>query len=130
MSDSKLDIPLPSALRPRWIRLLAVALVAITILYLSVTPPGQQQAQSPDKLQHLIGYSVLTLASVYAVFDLDIDPRITVGGTILATVLYGVAMEIIQSTLEYRAFETGDMYANASGALLVALLLMVYSRVS
>lgn len=111
---------------PRSVRWLLVGAVLATILVFSVVrPPGMDRlATGPfgvlplSTWLHGVGYAGLAFVLAYA---LQHSPR--PDWQVLCFVFafaagYGVGMELIQSTLAYRTFDTGDILVNAVAAAL------------
>lgn len=115
-------------------RHIPVVLVALLIMVLSLSDPGESSRslfrnfKNADKVVHLLMYFGFAL-SVFWFYR-----RTTVKMSILLiqaflVVLYGVAMEILQSTVTTtRGFEFFDILANFSGVLLALVLFLIYSK--
>jgi VanZ family protein len=65
-----------------------------------------------DKVQHFLAYTAVVLWP-NLLFEKESERRISV----LAMVLLGIALEIAQLFVPGRAFEFGDMLADAAGAI-------------
>lgn len=100
--------------RVRW---LAVGVVAVALFFLMVIPPSTAptpEVQTPlvglDKWLHLADFAVLafTLGSA-----LQARPLVHAWGS---ASLYGVALELLQWGIPYRAFSVGDIAADVVGA--------------
>jgi VanZ family protein len=124
MTGARIHLPLV----PRSARWLLVTAVLTAILVASVVrPPGAgRPVTGPFGLfplstwLHGVAYAGLAVVLAYA---LQCRPRpnwwILAVAVVLATA-YGVGIELLQSTLAYRSFETGDILANAVAAALAA----------
>jgi len=119
MAGLRLRLPLV----PRSVRWSLVAAVLVTLLVFSVVrPPSAGPVRGPFGLVprsawlHGIGYAGLALVLAYA---LQTSPRpdwqVLCAVFAFATA-YGVGIELIQSTLAYRAFDVADILVNAGGA--------------
>lgn len=124
MAGARVHLPLV----PRPLRWLPVIAVLIAILVASlVRPPGAGRlitgpfgVLSFSTWLHGLAYAGLAVVLAYA---LQCRPRpnwrILAAAFALATA-YGVGIELLQSALAYRSFETGDILANAVAAALAA----------
>jgi len=119
MVSLRLRLPLV----PRSARWSLVVTVLVTLLVFSVVRPpdvgsalGSFGLVPPSTWLHGIGYAGLALVLAYA---LQTSPRpdwqILCAVFAFATV-YGVGIELIQSTLAYRTFDVADILVNAGGA--------------
>lgn len=109
---------------PRWLRWSAVGLVATALFYASVVvdPAGTASGLlGPywDKQLHAVAYAGLALVTAYATANWRTHPYRRVLAVLVATVGYGVLIELAQAAVPYRRFSAGDLAANAAGALLV-----------
>jgi hypothetical protein len=122
MASRRVYLPLV----PRSLRWPLVGAVLTTILVFSVVrPPGMGRLNTGpfgvlplSTWFHLLGYAGLAVTLAYA---LQHSPRPNWQLLSLVFVLataYGVGMELIQSTLAYRTFDTGDILVNAGVAAL------------
>lgn len=110
----------------RWIRWLAVAVVAAAILWASVTrPTGVRGVLGPlgivglDKWLHAVAYACLAVVLAYALAEWDATAAAV--GVLLAAMAFGLGVELLQSTIPYRTFSWWDLLANAVGATVVAV---------
>lgn len=119
MAGLRLRLPLA----PRSVRWLFVLVTLVTILVFSVVrPPATGPIVGPFGLVpqsawlHAIGYAGLAVVLAYA---LRTSPRpdwqVLCLVFALATV-YGAGIELLQSTIAYRTFDTVDILVNAIGA--------------
>ncbi|QAU12243.1 VanZ family protein [Halorubrum sp. BOL3-1] len=121
---------------PRWLRLGGVVAVAATILYFSVfTPSGSGAVRTgPFGLLpystwlHGLAYFGLAATLAYAVQDTPWPDRTVLGVVFLAAVGYGGGIELLQSTLDARTADFGDLLVNAVGATVAAVLWRVLTR--
>ncbi|MFY7670452.1 VanZ family protein [Tenacibaculum sp. MEBiC06402] len=93
--------------------------ITITIAVLSLVKVGIQSINFTylDKVEHFIAYFVLCF-----LWLVSIKKRGTKFAVILAVVLYGILLEVLQSVLtDYRTFDYMDMLANTFGALFAFL---------
>jgi len=108
------DVRVPFA--PRWVRWLVALAVTVVLFAASVVrPPASAGTALPSAWFHAVGYAVLALALAYALHRSRPTWQVVCVAFALATV-YGVGIELVQSTLAYRAFEVGDIVVNAVGA--------------
>jgi VanZ family protein len=108
---------------PRWLRWLAVAVVAVGILYTSLLDPrgsglaplGPLGLVGMDKWLHAAAYAGLagTLAVALAP---GWRPKRVAGLALILAVAYGVGIEFAQAPLPERSFSVVDMAADAVGA--------------
>jgi VanZ family protein len=124
-------VRLPVPLLPRWLRYGAVAAVAGFIFYTSIVtaPPetvvdqvragtGLEEAVQLDKWRHFVAYAVLGCTLAYAAADRELGPARSALLVVGVTVVYGVGIELGQSTIPDRYFSVGDALANALGGAL------------
>jgi VanZ family protein len=112
---------------PRWLRWLAVAVVAGGIFYASLlaaptsglAPLGPLGLIGVDKWLHALAYVGLAGTLAVALVPGRRTRRVAVLALVF-TVGYGVAIEFAQAPLPERAFSVADMVANAIGAMLGA----------
>jgi VanZ family protein len=124
MTGARVHLPLV----PRSVRRLLVTAVLTAILVASIVrPPGAGRVVTGpfgvlplSTWLHGVAYAGLAVVLAYA---LGSNPRpnwqILVVVFAFATA-YGAGIELIQSTLAYRSFETGDILVNAVAAALAA----------
>ncbi len=105
---------------PAWLRWLAVGFVAGALFVLMViptetapTPAIQPPLMGFDKWLHLIDYAVLAFVLAGA---LRASSQSVIGRAWGGTSAYGLALELLQSGIPYRAFSLGDIAANLLGA--------------
>lgn len=110
-------------LLPRPVRVAGAAAVALAILFASVVDPPTTGASpvilgvSKDKWLHALAYAGLASSLAYAGLpETDVPERRAVAAAFLLAVGYGVGIELVQSTLPYRAFDLLDVLSNAVGA--------------
>jgi len=111
---------------PRTVRWALVGVVLVAILAFSVVPPPgtRRLATGPfgvvplSTWLHGVGYAGLAVVLAYA---LQTSPRpdwqILCAVFAFATA-YGAGIELLQSTLAYRTFDTADILVNAGAAAL------------
>lgn len=109
---------------PRWLRWTVVVIAAATIFYVSVVVSPSDAGRDLlgpywDKQLHAVAYAGLALVTAYATANWRTYPYRRALAVLVATVGYGVLIELAQAAVPYRQFSTGDMAANAAGALLV-----------
>lgn len=75
-----------------------------------------------DKWVHAIAYAVLTVLLAYALWASTF--RLLVVVAVVASV-YGVGIELVQSTLPFRTFDRLDAVANTLGVLVASVSLWV-----
>ena len=121
---------------PRWLRFGGVLTVAATILYFSVfTPPGSGTIQfGPFGLfpystwLHGVAYAGLAVVLAYALQDRPWRDRSVLAVVFVIAVGYGGSLELLQSTLDARTADFGDLLVNAIGAAVAALCWRVATR--
>ena len=119
---ARLRVPLlPSS--ARW---LLVALVAVGILYASLTrPTAVRRVTGPlgvlglDKYLHFFGYAALALVLAYALAGNS--PEYVAVAVFLGAAGFGLGVEFLQLPIAYRTFSLADAAANAAGATVVAV---------
>ncbi|WP_096593172.1 VanZ family protein [Halorubrum ezzemoulense] len=129
---SRLRLPLV----PRWLRLAGVVAVASTILYYSVfTPPGSGVIRTGPlgvfpygTWLHGLAYAGLAVTLAYAFQDSPWRDRTVLGVVFLLAVGYGGSIELLQSTLDARTADFGDLLTNAVGAAVAAGCWRVLTR--
>ena len=100
--------------------LLFAILVTITITVLSLIKLGSQPIHFTyiDKVEHAIAYMTLSffwllkygITKVYKIF------------IIVICIMFGMFIEVLQSTTSYRTFDLVDMIANAIGVVMGYLI--------
>lgn len=126
-------IRLPSP--PRWLRWLAVAVVAGGLFVASVlTPPsggvpdlGPLGLVGFDKWLHIAGYAGLGAVLFFAVIPSRRPAQAFVVAVALAAV-YGVGIELVQGPLPARSADPLDAVANGVGAVLGGGVALVVRR--
>lgn len=132
MAGARVHLPLV----PRSVRWTVVFAVVAAIFVASVVrpPDAARAALGPfgvlpiSTWLHGVAYAGLAVVLAYA---LQSSPRPT--WQVLALVFavstaYGVGIELVQSTLAYRSFDTGDILVNAGAAALAATAWGVFVR--
>lgn len=133
--DSTNVTRLPSP--PRWLRWLAVAVVAGGLFVASVvTPPsGGVPTLGPlglvgfDKWLHTAAYAALGATLFLALVPPRRSRRALVAAVVLAAV-YGVGVELVQGPLPARSTDPADALANGLGAALGGLSGLLARRLS
>lgn len=113
---------------PRWVRWVAVAVVAAAVLYASVldSPGGGLPALGPlglvslDKWLHALGYAALAGVLASALAPGRSPARVAALAALFA-VAYGVGVEFVQAPLATRHFSVADVVADGVGAGLAVL---------
>lgn len=100
--------------RPRlWLALWLCAIAAVIVLSLT-PPPPMAVPRNFDKVEHLLGYGLLSLGSV-----LLFARRPAQWGAAAALVALGVALEFAQAAFTQDRFaDVADALANTTGVLL------------
>jgi len=122
MAGRRVHLPLV----PRSVRWLLVTAVLATILAVSVVRPPEIARVATGPLGvfplstwlHGVAYAGLALVLAYA---LQTSPRpdwLILCGVFAFATAYGVGIELLQSTLAYRTFDTADILVNAGTAAL------------
>ena len=104
-------------LRRLWWFLGLVLLVAIAVLSLIPLRGPVIDVPSSDKLLHAFAYVVLTLYFG----ELVGDGRLT--RVLIGLLMYGIAIELLQTLAPPRSAELADLVANLAGMLIGTLLL-------
>lgn len=121
MVGAKARLRLP--LVPKSVRWLLVAATLVTLLVFSVVRPsatgpipGPFGLVPQSTWLHAVGYAGLAVVIAYA---LQTSPRpdwqVLCAVFAFATA-YGAGIELLQSTIAYRTFDTADILVNAAGA--------------
>ncbi|SDG13879.1 VanZ like family protein [Halorubrum xinjiangense] len=129
---SRLRLPLV----PRWLRLGGVVAVASTILYYSVfTPPGSGAIRTGplgvlpySTWLHALAYAGLAVTLAYAFQDSPWRDRSVLVVVFLLAVGYGGSIELLQSTLDARTADFGDLLVNAVGAAVATVCWRALTR--
>lgn len=129
---SRIRVPLV----PRALRVGGVVVVAATILYYSVfTPPGSGAIRTgPFGIfaygvwLHGLAYAGLAVTIAYALQDYSGRDRVVLFTVFGLAVGYGVGIELLQSTLDARTADFGDVVVNAVGAAIAAICWRVVTR--
>jgi VanZ family protein len=98
--------------------MLGLALVITTWLSLAPEPAPLPGVSHADKWAHLAAYVVLAYLVDASWPERPFDPS-----KWLALMLYGLAIEMVQSQLPQRMFSVADLLANAAGIAFYAVLL-------
>lgn len=120
---------------PDVVRWLGVAAVAAVIVYFSLlgkppaAPPEPGLGSFWDKKLHFAAYAAFGLALAYATAASRRPVVRRAAIVLVAAILFGVGIEILQGTLPERYFSYGDMLANAFGAVLAAGWFLVESQI-
>jgi len=94
------------------------ALLIALIWYLSLTPdPPDTGIDNGDKFGHFFAYGLLMVwfAQIY----IQLKPRLLL---VLAFILMGVLLEVLQSMTAVRTYSYADMAANTAGVFIGLLL--------
>ena len=112
------QVTTPARLRYRSLWLLCGWLLALFIVYESLTPyPVELQVEQGDKLGHVAAY--VTLMSWFANLYEDSRERVA---CVLGCLALGVALEFAQRLTATRSFELADMAAGAAGVMIGLML--------
>ncbi|WP_111979661.1 VanZ family protein [Algibacillus agarilyticus] len=101
---------------PYFLALFALAIVAFTVLFLKKVPHGLQSYTHLDKLAHFGIFFILSFA-VNKAFTYDIYTKA------ISLVMYGAAIEVIQSRIANRSGSWLDLLADAVGIATFFLML-------
>jgi len=96
-----------------WYLLGAGLLVAVAIVSLMPAP----DVGVSDKVSHLVTYFILT-----GWFGLLARHRLELAWTVVALIVYGMIIELLQAQTGYRFAEWGDVIANTAGCFCGAAL--------
>lgn len=115
-------------------RHIPVVLVALLIMVLSLSDPGESSRslfwnfKNADKIVHLLMYFGFALTVFWFYRRSAVKMSVLVIQA-FSVVLYGVLMEILQSSVTTtRGFEFFDILANFSGVLPALALFLIYSK--
>lgn len=110
---------------PRSVRWTLVAAVLVTILIFSVVrPPGGGPVTGPfgvvplSMWLHGVAYAGLAATLAYALQTSSRPDWQVLCGVFALAAAYGAGIELLQSTLAYRTFDTADILVNAGAAAL------------
>ena len=81
-----------------------------------------------DKLQHTLAFGLLTLLGLLAYASTKKQLKTQVHRIVVAMVLYGALIEVLQSVSGWRYGEFGDWAADVVGVLLAWLLFVMANR--
>ena len=140
--NCRLTVPFVSRIRipllPRWFRWVLVGGVATTIAVYSVVPlPSELRSLGIfgffplQKYLHFLAYAGMAGVLGYALLDSDRPDWIILLFVFALTVVYGIAMELLQLTLPHRHFSVQDILVNAAGTAIVVViwrLLLLWGR--
>lgn len=102
----------------------ALGAYALLMVYLSLMPlSGPVGVEHSDKLAHLLAYGVFTLL---AFMSATRQRQFLLG--CVGIVLFGIAMEVLQSFIPGRQMSFWDCIANSLGVLLVLAASQVSSK--
>lgn len=100
--------------RPKlWLSLWGVAIVALIVVCLVPLGSLPPLPDNSDKLEHLIGYFVLSAAAVQLFAN-----RRALSLAAMGLILLGIGIEIAQGYTAYRSSDPADALANTLGVLL------------
>lgn len=122
-------------LLPRWIRVLLVLVIILTLFTGSVAPISEvSTGETNDNggiplwaFLHIIGYLTFTGALIYALADSSYSNNEIIFVVFLISVIFGMFMELIQNQINYRTFSFIDMILNSLGALVAVLFWHLFS---
>lgn len=107
-----------------WVLAARIAFVGcvVVIAWASLLPPEQIPSgpEMSDKAVHAFGYALLGALAVASGLGWPAAVAVAVG--------IGFALEVVQRLTGYRSFEWADLAADAAGALVGALLMIVVVR--
>ncbi len=106
--------------------LICAVVVTITIAFLSLGKVSGPPINFTyiDKVEHAIAYMVLAFFWLLAFESIKKTNYVV----IILCVLFGVLMEVLQSTTSYRTFDYADMLANAIGALIGHFFFKIFTK--
>ena len=124
-------------LLPRRLRWIGVGVVAFAIVYFSViTVPETPAEAGPlwDKQLHFAAYGVLSLALAYATTEYRRRVWVRAGVVIVAVVVFGGLVELLQGFVPHRYPSALDFLSNVLGVILASAWFLIerhleYSRV-
>jgi len=124
MAPRRVRLPLV----PRLVRWTFVAAVLVTILVFSVVrPPGGGPVTGPFRIVplstwlHAVGYAGLAATLAYALRASSRPDWQVLCAVFAFATAYGAGIELLQSTLAYRTFDTADILVNAGAAALAVI---------
>ena len=128
-------MPMPYLLNAHAIRTARIAFwLALTLLSILFLLPQHYLASGVfdwwDKLQHSLAFGVLTLLGLLAYATNKTLLQKQSHRIVLAMVLYGALIEVLQSVSGWRYGEFGDWAADVVGVLLAWLLFVMANRQS
>ena len=126
-------MPIPYLLSARAIRTARIAFwLALTLLSILFLLPQQYLAPDIfdwwDKLQHSLAFGLLTLLGLLAYATTKKQLQRQVHRIVVAMVLYGALIEVLQSVSGWRYGEFGDWVADVVGVLLAWALFAFTNR--
>jgi VanZ family protein len=102
---------------------IAAGLLALTILALSVVPPGLRPVAASQNVEHLLVYMAFG-----GLFGLSFPGRYRL--QVLVAVAFAAAIEVIQIGVPGRHARISDLVVDASGALIGLLAAAMLERVA
>ena len=103
----------PALWRGAWVAMIAATLIVCLV----PMPATRQPIEHFDKIEHLVGYLLL---SAYAA--MLFATRVAVGRAMLALLALGASIEVLQALLPWRSTDAWDMVANSIGVFAGALV--------
>ncbi|WP_290811349.1 VanZ family protein [Halovivax sp.] len=116
----------------RWCTLLAVAavIVAGSVATSVPTPPGPRPSWlSVADLRHVLAYATLAAALAFALPRRSLTRWRFALLVLVAVVIFGAVMELVQATLPHRTASVRDVGVNAIGAAVALVGYLLANRV-
>ena len=106
---------------------LITILITIGIVYLSLmkVPNIPFQIENSDKYQHAFAYFVLTICWLFSFYKKRINRKYTI---VIACIIFGIILEVLQATLTNRTGDYLDTLANTAGIVLALLVFNQFSK--
>ena len=111
--------PIKTLLKDNILYIAVIITIAIACLSLIKVPSYQPSFKEVDKVEHIFAYFTLTLSWLFT-FIKQPNKKIYI---VIACVIYGIIIEILQSSLTiYRTGDFKDVLANSFGVVLALLI--------
>lgn len=108
--------------------LYTIALTVLSLINLKVIE--EVEISFADKIFHFLAYALLCLLWYFVFFyKLSRALKSAIVNAVVFCVVFGIIIEILQGTLtSYRALDFFDAIANAFGAVLTAIVLLIKNK--
>ena len=119
----------PSKIQPWCKRLLSLSIISIAIASVVTLGSGASTkvvySVGPDKIVHCLAFGWVVLLAFGAVRNLTLRRGLV---SVVCVIGFGVAVELVQYPIPYRAFNPIDIFANTCGVILGSILCLLAQR--